>query len=405
MDSTHNALIAVTNGGSRPTDALLTIHYDNGRQKYEVQQTIAAGDQMWLNLAELIRNRVPDRKGRTLPADLTEGTYELEDLNPGLGGNLIEGKVSLDKTWGHLAYGCIQCCGYSPYLSPDTLGLGVGGNGTIGAYGENNCTGVDGYNLGSYFNQPNAVWWSGNSATAAITKFNGHGVAAGSTNGFATATIPSDDGNPKVCPQTKQEGDNNVAVTSATVTLNPSGQVSPVDAASTLYKGYIGTLNLGIMAGHLGLNNGCVGGNELVGTVQPSTSVGPVTVKRTLTSEGCYQSSAAIDCPQSVGDDTGDWYTTNPQEVTPGGTAAGKVFNLDAPGITGLQTTTPVRVRFNFTAYGVGPDGQTQISPSLNYFVRISCQNNSSGVAQLGTDVSADNQIGLGTTKTSWNLQ
>ncbi|HEY6764895.1 MAG TPA: hypothetical protein VI386_08985, partial [Candidatus Sulfotelmatobacter sp.] len=69
VDSTHNALIAVTNGGSRPTDALLTIHYDNGRQKYEVQQTIAVGDQIWLNVAELIRNQVPDRKGRTLPSD------------------------------------------------------------------------------------------------------------------------------------------------------------------------------------------------------------------------------------------------------------------------------------------------------------------------------------------------
>ncbi|HEY6766247.1 MAG TPA: hypothetical protein VI386_15940, partial [Candidatus Sulfotelmatobacter sp.] len=171
--ATHNALIAVTNGGSRPTDALLTIHYDNGRQKYEVQQSIAAGDQMWLNLAELIRNRVPDRKGRTLPADLTQGTYELEDLNPGLGGNLIEGKVSLDKTWGHLAYGCIQCCGYSPYLSPDTLGLGVGGDGGISAYGTNNCTGANGYGLNSYFART-GVWWSGNTATAKVTSFNGH---------------------------------------------------------------------------------------------------------------------------------------------------------------------------------------------------------------------------------------
>jgi hypothetical protein len=29
-----------------------------------------------------------------------------------LGGNLFEGKVILDKTFGHLAYGCVQCCGY-----------------------------------------------------------------------------------------------------------------------------------------------------------------------------------------------------------------------------------------------------------------------------------------------------
>ena len=66
---------------------------------------------MWLNFADLIHRSVPDRKGNVLPADVTAGTYDLEDLKPGLGGNLIEGKVALDKTWGHLTYGCLTCCG------------------------------------------------------------------------------------------------------------------------------------------------------------------------------------------------------------------------------------------------------------------------------------------------------
>jgi hypothetical protein len=45
------------------------------------------------------------------------------------------------------------------------------------------------------------------------------------------------------------------------------------------------------------------------------------------------------------------------------------------------------------------------ISPYLSYFVRISCMNNSSGVAQLKYDAdSNDNQIGLGTTSTNWDL-
>jgi hypothetical protein len=46
--------------------------------------------------------------------------------------------VALDKTFGHLTYGCLTCSGSTPYLSPDTLGLGVGGNGFIGATGNNN---------------------------------------------------------------------------------------------------------------------------------------------------------------------------------------------------------------------------------------------------------------------------
>ncbi|HEY6763158.1 MAG TPA: hypothetical protein VI386_00165, partial [Candidatus Sulfotelmatobacter sp.] len=79
------------------------------------------------------------------------------------------------------------------------------------AYGTNNCTGANGYGLNSYFART-GVWWSGNTATAKVTSFNGHGVAPGATNGFATPTIPSGDGNPKMCPQTKQQGQNDVNV-------------------------------------------------------------------------------------------------------------------------------------------------------------------------------------------------
>ena len=45
-------------------------------QWYELQQTIAPGDQMWVNLNQLIRNRVPDRKGNLLPVDLKSVTYD-----------------------------------------------------------------------------------------------------------------------------------------------------------------------------------------------------------------------------------------------------------------------------------------------------------------------------------------
>jgi hypothetical protein len=169
---------------------------------------------MWLNLVHLIHHGVPDRKGSALPTDVTSGTYDLEDLDPGLGGNLIEGKVALDKTFGHLTYGCLTCCGYTPYLMLDPTLVGVGQNGGINPYGTNNCTASSGFSLSSYFQQTNARWWSGNTAVATVTSFNGHGVAAGTTNGFATANVPSGDGaypkNP--CPQPTQEGTNNVKV-------------------------------------------------------------------------------------------------------------------------------------------------------------------------------------------------
>ena len=70
------------------------VHYDNGQKSYEMQQAIQPGDQMWVNVASLIRNRTPDRKSNVLPADATSGTYDLRDLSPGLG-SLMQGNLSL----------------------------------------------------------------------------------------------------------------------------------------------------------------------------------------------------------------------------------------------------------------------------------------------------------------------
>jgi hypothetical protein len=58
---------------------------------------------MWIDVGKLIRERVPDKNGKTLPADLTSGSYKFRDLtNIGVG-TLFEGKVIYDKTYGHVA--------------------------------------------------------------------------------------------------------------------------------------------------------------------------------------------------------------------------------------------------------------------------------------------------------------
>jgi hypothetical protein len=214
VDATHNAIVAVTNGGNRATEALLTLHFDDGRKTYEIQQTIRPGEQMWLNFADLIHHSVPDRKGKVLPAEVTAGTYDLEDLNPGLAGNLIEGKVALDKTWGHLAHGCLQCCGYTPYLNPDPAAVAVGNFVGIQSLGQNNCTGRNGYDLTTYFSSMYASWWSGNSGIAQVTSFQGKGMAAGTTIGNARGyMVPSGDGGPyKQCPAGPQQTQNQVPV-------------------------------------------------------------------------------------------------------------------------------------------------------------------------------------------------
>src|SRR5258707_831117 len=69
---------------------------------------------MWIDMGKLIRERVLDKNGNALPADLASGSYEIRDLtNKGVG-NLFEGKVIYDKTYGHVTYGCGGCCGYRP---------------------------------------------------------------------------------------------------------------------------------------------------------------------------------------------------------------------------------------------------------------------------------------------------
>jgi hypothetical protein len=193
---------------------------------------------------------------------------------------------------------------------------------------------------------------------------------------------------------------------SATLILN-TDTVSVTDSASILYKGTIGNLKLGTQAPTTVVNNACVAGSELDAKVEPSTASGPITIKRFINSEGCWLGSNLTSCQHPLGDDTGDWFTTDPQQNTPGGNANGHVYNLDGgPGVIDPPSANPVRVRFNFVAYAVAPDG-TKISPELNYYVRLSCQNNSSGVAEFVTepDITGDNQIGLGTTKTTFDLK
>jgi hypothetical protein len=78
-----------------------------------LEQNLQPGEQMWMDIGKLIRENVPDKTGKTLPSDLTTGSYEFRDLtNKGVG-SLFEGKIIYDKTYGHVTYGCALCCGWS----------------------------------------------------------------------------------------------------------------------------------------------------------------------------------------------------------------------------------------------------------------------------------------------------
>ncbi|HYL82814.1 MAG TPA: hypothetical protein VE263_01160 [Candidatus Angelobacter sp.] len=112
-DPYHNSITTVGNGGAKPTQAAFTLFYNQGRQRYDLEQTLQPDEQMWIDVGKLIRQSVPDKNGKTLPRNLTSGSYEFRDLtNKGIG-TLFEGKIIYDKTYGHVTYGCATCCGYN----------------------------------------------------------------------------------------------------------------------------------------------------------------------------------------------------------------------------------------------------------------------------------------------------
>jgi len=156
-----------------------------------MQQRIQPGDQIVVNFADLIHNRVSDRKGNVLPADLTYGTYDVKDLGSGHG-SLSVGALVLDRMWGYrAAVPSPDCCGFgSPLLDLDSAYVDVGGFESIGATATDQCTG-----------QPESIfdsitdWWSGNSAIAQVTKGKATGVSPGTTTANGSGEIVECSGN------------------------------------------------------------------------------------------------------------------------------------------------------------------------------------------------------------------
>jgi hypothetical protein len=177
----------VTNGGSKATAARLTLHYDDGRQKYEMQQTIQPGGQMWVNFADLIHNRTPDRQGNLLPADLASATYDVQDLSPGLG-SLAPASLAVDNTLGsQVNPDYPDCCGaVYPGWDPDAFVLEVDGidvdNAMIKA--SNSCTDQTVDISGDFTD-----WFSANPAVALVTTKLVQAVSPGATTGSAKGAV------------------------------------------------------------------------------------------------------------------------------------------------------------------------------------------------------------------------
>ncbi len=140
----------------------------------------------------------------------------------------------------------------------------------------------------------------------------------------------------------------------------------------------------------------------------PSNFGGTIVLKRQRVQSLRYadttQGSTLVESLPSA-DDTSDpsLRDDNPQS----GGSAGKVYDLDAPGL-GSGSTNPIgmiqRRRTNFTEWATVDGMTTRVSSDFTWFSRISIIKTASG-DQLRTDVTGDNLAGVGVSPVTWNLQ
>jgi hypothetical protein len=187
VDPTHNTFITTGNAGSESTVAQVTLFYNGGKDKYRLEKMLSPAQQLWLDVGELIRDQVLDSDGQTLPPDAMNGSYEISDLDHATVGHLYEGKLVIDRTYGHAAYGCSRCCGQSnPRLAPNPFSGPPGLNFGDVINADDSCGGyvVDvtdsGYN-----------WASSNTAVATLPSPTLHTVAVGQASGSAWIQLES----------------------------------------------------------------------------------------------------------------------------------------------------------------------------------------------------------------------
>ena len=195
VDPTHNTFITTGNGGAEATTAEVMLFYNGGTSKYRMEKMLSPGQQLWLDVGHLVHDQVPDSDGHTLPPDTMTGSYELRDLDHAYVGQLYEGKLVIDKTYGHAAYGCGSCCGYAaPFdLDPDPFAGPPGIDYQDSIYATDTCAGDREDVTGSGID-----WASSDTAVATLPTRTLHTVAVGSATGSALARVQW--AHPPACP-------------------------------------------------------------------------------------------------------------------------------------------------------------------------------------------------------------
>ena len=400
-DTYHDSILTVGNGGTKPTQAAFIIFYNQGTQKYELDQTLQPGEQMWIDIGKLIRQRLQDKNGTTLPSNLTSGSYETRDLGNPILGTLFEGKVIYDKTYGHVTYGCAACCGYDVLNTRfwyDPLGVPFGSTADQGVFAPDECQGGALADVSDIFY---SSWSTANTSVATVDSFGMHtGVAIGSTTSFTSGRLPNNDTRLN-CPLRTVNPGGGDNVLSCTISQRASDQVSSDDAGITADQNFNGTTNLGPIL-PVRSYGGCAIGFETIGHIFPSTYNSTNVILHRWLIGGATWVNSGSEVTSGPNDDTSP--APYRDDVPQSGASIGTVYDTDAPYSAPITNDGKAyRARYNFYAYAALPNG-TQISPNFYFYVRFSCTKTDFGY-QFVNDVPGDNQIAPGTTSLNWNLQ
>jgi hypothetical protein len=184
VDANHDTIIAVGNADTTASKAKITLYYNSGQAKYQVEPTLDHDEQVWLDIGKLIRDQVPDVHGTTIPLTVMSGSYELESVTDKPTDGLFEGKLVVDKTYGYAVHGCALCCPHEydeRWVVQDPLNLSSGGSNPQSVWGIDACN-------NNTVQIPSSGWTTGNPnvATASGNVITAAGV--GSTSDYAYVT-------------------------------------------------------------------------------------------------------------------------------------------------------------------------------------------------------------------------
>jgi len=306
MDSTHNSIIAVGNGGGKPTTAELTLIYGHGEKSYVLEQTLAPLQQMWVDVAKLIRDQLPDNNGNVLPRDLTSGTYRLRDLTDMAVGNLYEGKIVTDKSFGHAAYGCMICCGYpeGAYMGNDPFAIPTGNTRNQAVHGVDSCTGYAN-DITTFFSN----WGTGNSSVATASNNQILGVGGGGTTDFSAGTINVGDGETLLhqCPRASTQPSGEVNVGPYQVQVLATAQEGPASCptGSGGYRRNVTNQLQYVNGAPYAVTGLTVADTITVGSQNALGISGTLTGSATTTGDGSFPDSYGVctpACPASAGE-------------------------------------------------------------------------------------------------------